>query len=141
VDLEVLEISAWLHDIGSIVYGRHNHHITSAEIAEKKLRELNYPDEKTEKVRLAILNHRGSNEENNQRSFIEAEILAEADAIASFEFLEGLFKAAFVSENMTQDEARASIRKKLQNKWNQLKLEESKKIIKPRYDAAMLLLG
>ena len=42
-DIEVVELAGWLHDIGSIVYGRENHHLTGAKIAEAKLKELNYP--------------------------------------------------------------------------------------------------
>src|SRR3989338_1011174 len=47
-EVEVVVIAAWLHDIGSIIYGRENHHITGAKIAEEKLRELKYPEEKIE---------------------------------------------------------------------------------------------
>ena len=39
-DKEIIEISGRLHDLGSIIYGREDHHITGAEIAEKKLNEL-----------------------------------------------------------------------------------------------------
>ncbi|MBT3582565.1 HD domain-containing protein [Candidatus Woesearchaeota archaeon] len=38
-DKEVLMIAAYLHDIGSIVHGRADHHITGAQIAEEKLQE------------------------------------------------------------------------------------------------------
>jgi len=38
------------------------------------------------------------------------------------------------------EEAKKSIFIKLQNKWNQLSLE-SKELIKPKYEAAMLLLS
>lgn len=37
-DKEVILIASWLHDIGSIIYGRHNHHITGMKIAEEKLK-------------------------------------------------------------------------------------------------------
>ena len=57
---EIVLIAAWLHDIGSIVYGRKDHHITGAKIAEEKLKELGYPKEKIELVKKCILNHRGS---------------------------------------------------------------------------------
>ena len=43
--LEVLEIAAWLQDIGSIMISRENHHITSGEIAEKKLKEFETAEE------------------------------------------------------------------------------------------------
>ena len=39
-DKEVILIASWLHDIGSIVYGRENHHITGGKIAEEKLKKL-----------------------------------------------------------------------------------------------------
>jgi len=50
-DKEIISIAGWLHDIGSIVEGRDNHHISGARIAEEKLRELNYPEEKIKKVK------------------------------------------------------------------------------------------
>ncbi len=137
-DKEVVLLAAWLHDIGSIIHGRENHHITGAKIAEEKLREFNYPSEKTELVKKCILHHRGSQQSN--RESIEEQIIADADAMCNFDTISGQFKAAFVYENKTQDEAIASIRQKLKNKWNKLHFEKSRKIIKPKYEAAMLLL-
>lgn len=137
VDLEIVEIAAWLHDIGSIIYGRENHHITGAEIAERKLRELNYPEEKIEKIKKCILNHRGS--VNNFRESVEEQIIAEADCLDTFDRIEGLFEAAFVFEKKSRQESKESVKQKLQNKWNQLS-SESRKLIKSKYDAAMLLL-
>ena len=138
-DLEVVEIAAWLHDIGSIIYGRENHHITGAEIAEKKLKEFIYSLEKIKKIKLCILNHRGS--VNNLRVTLEEKIISDADAISNFDNLPGLFKAALVYEGLNQGEARISVRDKLKRKWMQLCLEESKIIIKPKYEAAMILLN
>ena len=134
--IEIIEISAWLHDIGSIVYGRENHHITSTEIAEKKLKELNYPKEKIELVKKCILNHRGS--VNNKRDSLEEQILVEADTMSAFDNIEGLFQAALLWEKLNQKEARNSVKEKLKRKYNQLS-EKSKELIKPKYDAAMLL--
>ncbi len=136
-DLELVEIAAWLHDIGSIIYGREKHHITGAEIAEKKLKELNYPEEKIELVKKCILNHRGSID--NLRISVEEKIIAEADAMSNFEMIPGIFKAAFVYENKNQSEAKESVRKKLQNKWNQLS-DKGKELIKEKYESAMILL-
>lgn len=138
-DLEIVEIAAWLHDIGSIVNGRDNHHVTGAEIAEKKLKEFGYPEEKIELVKKCILNHRGSL--NNNRESIEEQIIAEADTIACFDDVPGIFQAAFVWEgNNSREEVVNSVRKKLIRKYNQLS-EEGKKLIKPKYEAAMLLFG
>jgi|SRR5680860_400103 len=137
-DKELILIAAWLHDIGSIVYGRKDHHITGTEIAEKILQEFQYPVEKIELVKKCIQNHRGS--EYSKRDSIEEQIIAEADTMSAFESIAGLFKAAFTYENKTQGEARNSVREKLQRKWEQLHFENSKKIIKPKYEAVMLLL-
>lgn len=138
-DKEVILISAWLHDVGSIIFGRHDHHITSAKIAVEKLTELNYPTEKIELVKKCILNHRGS--QQNFRESLEEQILAEADVLSNFENIAGIFKAAFVYENLDQGQAKDSVRKKLDNKYKQLHFDMSKEIIKPKYEAAMLLLG
>ncbi len=135
-DKEIVELAAWLHDMGSIIYGRENHHITGAEIAEKKLREFNYPEDKIEKIKHCIIAHRGSND--IQPETVEAETVMEADAMSHFENIAGIFMAAFI-ENKNQGEAKESVRQKLIRKWNQLS-DEGKELIKPKYDAAMLLL-
>lgn len=137
-DKEIITIAAWLHDIGSIVYGRKDHHVTGAEISEMVLRNLNFPDERIEKVKKCILNHRGSTE--NKLESIEEKIIAEADAISNFDNLAGIFMAAFVYEKMDQGEAKKSVKQKLENKYRQLNFEQSKKMIEPKYKAAMLLL-
>jgi len=136
-DVEVVELAAWLHDIGSIIFGRENHQITGAKIAEEKLRELNYSEEKIAKVKKCILNHRGST--SNKKESVEEQIIADADAMSQFDNIEGIFKAALVYEGQNQREARKTTCQKLINHWNKLS-DESKKLIKPKYDAAMLLL-
>ena len=136
-DAEVVEIAALLHDIGSIIYGRENHHMTSAEIAGKKLKELNYPLEKIEKIKKCILTHNTS--QNLKAKTIEAQILADADGMAMFERIEGLFAAALVYENLGEKESRFSVKQKLIKSFDKLSLE-AREIIKPKYEAAMLLL-
>ncbi len=137
-DKEVILVSAWLHDIGSIIRGREDHHITGAEIAEKKLKEFGYPQEKIELVKKCILNHRGSKQ--NERLSIEEKIVAEADAMSNFDNLPGMFKAAFVYENKNQGEAKISVREKLERKWKKLHFDKSREILKPKYDSVMILL-
>ncbi len=137
-DVEIVEVAAWLHDIGSIINGRKDHHITGAEIAGRKLRELGYPKNKTKKVKHCIFNHRGS-QENNENS-LEAKIISDADALSNFDNIPGIFKAAFCYEGLTQGEARISVGEKLERKWNKLYFQKSKDLIKLKYEAAMLLL-
>ena len=138
-DKEIVTLAGWMHDIGAVMEGREKHHIYGANIAEQKLRELNYPEDRIEKVKNCIFNHRGS--VDNARETLEEKIVAEADAMSNFENIGGLFKAAYEFENLDQEEARKSVKAKLQRKYNKLHFEKSKEIIKPKYDAAMLLLN
>lgn len=138
LDLELLELAAWLHDIGSAICGRENHHITGSEIAVNKLREYNYPEDKIELIRKCILNHRGSR--NDYLETEEEKIIAEADALSNFDNVAGIFKAAFVYENQNQGEAKKSTLKKLENKWKQLS-PESKERIKNKYEAIKFIFG
>lgn len=138
-DKEIVELAAWLHDIGSIVHGRKDHHITSMQIAQEQLEKRGYPQDKIDLIKKCIHNHRGSR--NDPRESVEEKIIAEADAIVNFDNLEGLFKAAFVYENLNQQEARKSVREKLIRKWNQLELKESKDLTRPKYEAMLVLLG
>jgi len=137
-DIEVVEIAAWLHDIGSIKYGRADHHITSAKIAEKLLQKYKYPNEKIKLVKKCILNHRGSI--NNKKESIEEKIIADADAISNFDMIPGLFQAAYRYEGLSQGEGKISVREKLQRKYKKLCFKESKDSVKEKYKAAMLLL-
>lgn len=138
-DREVIEAAAWLHDIGSIISGREDHHLTGAEIAGDKLKELGFPESKIELVKKCILNHRGSLDKT--RRSIEEQIIAEADVMANFDDLPGIFQAFMVYEKMSRGEARKMALKKLENKYKQLHFSESKDILKPKYEAARLLLG
>jgi len=137
-DMEVVLLAAWLHDIGSIVYGRIDHHITSVKVAKKFLAENNYDKEKTKLVLKCIKHHRQST--NYKRETLEEKIIADADAICNFDMIQGSFYATLVTEKLSPIDAAKSVKKKLENKWQKLHFPESKKIIKPKYQAAMLLL-
>ncbi len=137
-DAEVVEIAAWLHDIGSIKMGRENHHITGAKITKKFLMDNGYDTNKSSLVIRCIKNHRSSTKKPCRS--LEEKIISDADAISNFENIAGIFKAAFIYEGKTQGEAAVSTRQKLQRKWRGLYLEQSKEIIKEKYEAAMLLL-
>jgi len=137
-DKEVILIAAWLHDIGAIIVGRKDHHVTGAEIAERKLEELGYPKEKIALVKNCIMHHRGSQDFDHET--IEERIVAEADAMSQFDNIAGIFKAAFIYENLNQGDAKVSVREKLKRKWGKLHFEKSKEIIRPKYEAAMIIL-
>lgn len=138
-DKEIVTIAGWLHDIGSIIDGQDQHHITGAKIAERKLKEFNYPEGKIELVKKCILNHRGS--QNNTRESIEEIVIAEADVLSNFDDIGGLFQVAYKYEGMNRGDAQRSVLRKLENKFNQLHLDKSKELIGPKFKAAMLLLS
>jgi len=136
-DLEVVEIAAWLHDIGSIIYGRADHHITGAKIAEDKLKEFDYPEDKIAKVKFCILNHRGS--AGSEGDSPELRVIIEADTLSAFDDIGGLFEAALVYEHKSRKGAVGSVMKKLKNKYNQL-LPEAKSLVQKKYDTALVLM-
>lgn len=137
-DLEITELSAWLHDIGSIMGDPENHHITGANYAEKLLKTLNYPQDKIEKIKHCIVSHRGS--QNIKRESIEAECLADADSMSHFDDIQGLFRLALVSKKMDTMTAKQFVYAKLERSWNKLS-DEAKQIIRPKYEAVKVLFN
>ncbi len=124
-DKEIAEISAWLHDIGSIRGDYKNHHISSSKIAEELLTKLNYPEEKIEQIKQCILSHRGS--QNRKRKTKEAQILADADAIAHFDDIDGLFRNVYKNKK--------EVLAKLERSYTKLS-EKVKSLVKDKLEKA-----
>jgi hypothetical protein len=61
--------------------------------------------------------------------------------MSNFDNITGIFQCAFVYEHLSREEARISTKEKLERKRNQLSFDESKQIIRPKYEAVMLLLS
>jgi uncharacterized protein len=111
-DMEIVELSAWLHDIGSIIMGdSDNHHIIGSEHAEELLKKYNYPQDRIDRIKHCILAHRGS--KDVPRETIEAECIADADALSHFDNLNSLFYLALVARKLEPDEAKIFVREKL----------------------------
>jgi len=138
IDKDVVVLSAWLHDIGSVMKGREDHHITGANIAGQKLKQLGVDDDIIEKVQCCIYTHRGSR--GLKRESKEAQIIADADTLSAFDNISGLFKAAIFHENLNQVQAKASVKQKLLNSWEKLS-PKAKELIRNKYEAAMILLS
>lgn len=136
-DEEIVEIAAWLHDIASILGNYENHHIAGADHAEKILKKYNYPGEKIEKIKHCIKAHRGS--KDIPRKTIEAECIADADAMSHFDNISSLFNLALIIRKLDTDKAKIFIREKLERSWKKL-TPRAKTMIKPKYKAAMILL-
>ena len=150
-DKEVVEISAYLHDIGRAhrrkkfleeqkkFFSSNEHHITGAEETREILQKLNYDEEFIKKVEHCVLAHRGRREPNPET--LEAEIIACADAMAHFDTFPELM-ALFFKTTDSFEEAINGIDQKMNRDWNKkLILPEAKKIVEVKYKAIKLLLN
>ena len=134
-DSEIVEIAALLHDYASIKKEplTPEHHLHSAQEADKILRSFGYPEDKITAVKQCIVSHRGSIDIEKQT--VEAVCLASADAIAHIDQIPSLFYLVFVQHQMDIDEGTAWIKAKLERSWNKL-CPEGKEMIKDKYEAA-----
>jgi uncharacterized protein len=139
-DEEIVEIAALLHDFASIkdktLYK--DHHIHSPLEAEKLLMRLEYPPERIERVKECIATHRGS--VPGEKRSVEAECLANADAIAHIENIPSLLHLAFVQYGMAINKGTKWVKAKLIRSWN--KLSPSVQVmLRERYEAALKTLS
>jgi uncharacterized protein len=137
-DEEVVEVAAWLHDIGSLHGDKENHHTYGRDYAQMYLEKLGYPQEKIEMVKHAIFAHRGSR--SIARESVEAECVADADAMSHIYDVVSLFRLAFKQMQLETDEAIEFVRSKIERSHKKMS-DFGKAYIKERYDAAMLILS
>jgi len=135
-DEEIVEVSAWLHDV-KMFDDDENHHTSGPIEAEKILKELNYPNEKIEKVKHCIHSHRKS--KDIKKESIEAECVASADVMAHFDSIPYLFYIAFTLRKMGLDEGKEWVKKKLERGWDKL-IPEAKEMVKEKYEDIMKTL-
>ena len=81
IDIDVLIIAGYLHDISTVAHGFHNHHLKSAEMAVEFLQELDVPAERISKVEHAILTHANPAVEEREKVPLEGRILYDADKL------------------------------------------------------------
>jgi uncharacterized protein len=138
-DTEVCEIAGWLHDIASITdYDLYEeHHIHGAHMAEEILRQYNYPHEKIEKIKLCILNHRGS--VVKERVTKEEICVADADAISHYDTLPSLLYLAFVQRKLSLGEGIDFVKNKLERSYAKMS-QESKEYYKDKREFIMAML-
>jgi uncharacterized protein len=139
-DVEIVEIASYLHDYASIKDASltPEHHIHGAEEAEKILSSFDYPQERIEKVKHCIYAHRGS--QKIPRETVEADCVANADAMAHFDAVPNLFHLAFVKYGMNIEEGTEWVKAKLERSWNKL-TQEAKVLVKCDYEAIKKVLG
>jgi len=112
-DVETMEIAAILHDYGRLKYGGKDHPMTGGELALKILQMYKYPEEKVQKIVLAIKQHGSKEQEIPDFS----KILRAADAMSRLETYPYLI-ALYMEKDMTFKYAVEKTIKKLENNWD-----------------------
>lgn len=132
-DREIVELGALLHDIAmpSRVGPREEHNVYGAEIADELLTALEYPEDKKERVKNCVLNHRGM--KDRSRNTIEEECVADADVMAHFDCLPSMFSLAYRTMDLPVTEGAEFVRKKLERDYNKLS-QRTREILKDRYE-------
>ena len=135
-DVEIVELGALLHDVSMpSEYGdRGEHHVYSAEMAEKLLTQLNYPKDKMNRVIKCVFNHPGRNW--RLRETIEETCIADADALAHFDRIPSLFSLAYGIHKMGLVEGREHVKERLVGDYKGLS-SQTKQLFKVRYEATM----
>ena len=140
-DVEIVELGALLHDIAmpSELGPREEHNVYGVQIADELLTQLNYPEDRKERVKECILRHRGS--KNLPRNTIEEECVADADVLAHFDCIPSVFHLAFGKDefNLSIEEGTEFVKKKLERDFNKLS-DRTKIELKDRYENIMKVL-
>ena len=136
-DLEVVEIAAWLHDIGGIRGDYKNHHLSGAEYAEKYLQKFNLSNDKIRKIKHCIIAHRGSKE--IPRESVEAECICDADAMSHIENISDLFNLALNIRKLSVEDSKEFVRSKVERSWNKM-TPFAKELVREKYTAIKILL-
>lgn len=133
-DQEIVELALWLHDYGSVSCGaakQDEHHVTGATLAVELLEENDYPSGRIGQVKHCILSHRAT--QDIPRETLEAQIVASADAMSHFYYLDDMFYLAFVVHKLETDAAREFLLNKFANSYRKI-IPEGKEIIEQKYE-------
>lgn len=130
-DREIVELGSLLHDISLVsnIGSKIDHHEQGAKIAVELLKQYGYPEDKIERVRKCVLNHRSS---LNSTS-IEETCVADGDILAHFDNLSMIFQVAFVLNKLNLNEAKKFISKSLEKDFNDLS-PKTKEATQARYN-------
>ncbi len=138
-DAEVVVIAALLHDYASIrdaaLY--HEHHVHGPLEAERLLLALAYPPAKIDAVKQCIASHRASIP--IAPASLEAQCLADADAMAHIEQVPSLLYLAFVRQGMDIPSGTRWVRAKLERSWRKMS-RSAQTMMRAQYLAALQTL-
>jgi uncharacterized protein len=132
-DKEIVTIAILLHDLVSIEDKNNykEHHLIGAERAEKILMEYDYPKEKIDIIKLCILNHRSS--VNNNKNSVEEICVADADGIIHLQEISSLFYVAYKEMGKNIEDGQKWVKNKLEKDYRKLS-ERSKEKYKNEFE-------
>ncbi|NOY89498.1 MAG: HD domain-containing protein [FCB group bacterium] len=137
-DRDIVCLGVWFHDIGRLRGYDKKHDIYGAEEARKILSQAGLPSAKIEKVYEVCRSHKC---EDVQPKSLEAKILATADAMSHFMHTVYLRLFLYYQTEMTFDESRILIRKKLERDFNRkIFFKEVKNQLRKKYEAMRFVL-
>jgi uncharacterized protein len=138
-DEEIVEIAALLHDYAGVkdVAMYPEHHIYGSLEAEQLLQQLRYPQDRIDAVKHCIVTHRASVAAH--RMSIEAQCLADADAMAHITQVPSLMRMVYVERGLDIDAGTRWVRAKLQRSWHKLS-PEAQMMIREQYEAVLKTL-
>jgi len=140
-DRKVVELGAWLHDYGRLTIPENDpiHHETGATEGAEYMKELGVDADTIEKVKHCILSHRAR--EGDKPETLEAEVIANADAVSHFDIVPLLFWWGALS-GKSYDESREWVIGKLKRDWDEkLTLPEAREMVEKKYKTLKEVLG
>ncbi len=128
---EIVELGALLHDIALVkkVGERKDHHINGEILANEVLTQLNYPEDKKQRVLKCVLHHRSA----KNAETIEEICVADADILAHFDNIPMLFNSAFMRHHLSLNDARAWMKDCFEKDYNDLS-DKTKEEFKEQYE-------
>lgn len=135
-ELEIVEISAILHDVAKVLELRENesHNLVGAEVAEEFLLNEGYDKEKIEKVKKCILYH-SSDLDKSVKLSKEEWCVRNADIISVFHNITIFYFIALCEYQLSYNECRLCVKEMLQNKYHHLDTK-----LKKQYDDALRII-
>lgn len=138
-DEEIVELAAWLHDWSAIQGFYKDHHERGSVAAGNILKGLDYPDMRIEHIKRCVFTHRSS--QGIKPETVEAECVANADAIAHFLEIPDLLCSRYADGDMTINEVVDWLKAKLKRDCKKITLTKAKEMVAPYHEAAKVILG
>jgi len=135
-DKKIVEIAALLHDIARAKYGGKDHDVRGETEAEKILNSLGAPEDLIKSVKHCIRAHRAK---DMMPETIEAQIIANADAVSHFDIIPLWFY--YRSKEMDFEASFKWVEDKIRRDYEvKITLPEARKMVEGKYKAILVVL-